>query len=117
MNTVTELIQMTSDTEIQVRETWRDARLVLYEDEADITHRCWFSVTEDDRYILFGEVLVDTVGFSENDDSGSRETTAPSGDGVLRQYVDDDQLAVPERVEDALIEYGATDVLVKGDIE
>jgi len=85
-------------TDIEVRETWRDARLVLYEDEADITHRCWFSVTEDDRYILFGEVLVDTAG-------------------MLRQYVDDDQLAVPERVEDALIEYGATDVLVKGDIE
>jgi hypothetical protein len=102
-------------TDIEVRETWRDARLVLYEDEADITHRCWFSVTEDDRYILFGEVLVDNTDKSDANQSGP--TTAPQGDGVLRQYVDDDQLAVPERVEDALIEYGATDVLVKGDIE
>jgi hypothetical protein len=102
-------------TDIEVRETWRDARLVLYEDEADITHRCWFSVTEDDRYILFGEVLVDNTDKSDVNQSGP--TTAPQGDGVLRQYVDDDQLAVPERVEDALIEYGATDVLVKGDIE
>jgi hypothetical protein len=88
-----------SEISIEIRQTW-GCVLAVYEDDAQMTHRCWLDVTDDNRYVLLSEVIVDATGTFKS-----------------RHYVPTDEMELPEKVREALIEYGADEILLRGDIE
>lgn len=87
---------MTDD--VKIRDEWSDTLLATYEDNAEFTHRLWFSETTDGVYVALAEIII--------------------RDDEQRHYVDD--VTVPEAVEEALIEYCGLDsdqqVLARDDV-
>jgi hypothetical protein len=86
---------MTADVEI--RETWSDSILAVYDDDADLKHRLWLSITEGGRAVVLAEVVVN---------------------GDNRHYCD--EITIPPRVSEALIEYcgldGESELLTRSEV-
>jgi len=85
-------------TDTEIRETWSDSIVAVYEDDADLTHRLWLSMTDGGKAVALAEVVVN---------------------GDNRHYCD--EITIPSRVSDDLIEYcgldGESDLLTRSDVE